>query len=143
MKSKSTGRIGEIVRRGLDSATVLMNEKMIQLPIDDLEWANTLVEGKKTKKATGLSISTRKSQFSTSLDVRGKRVDEVVSVLEKYIDEALLLGISQVYILHGKGYGILRKVVRDYLKELGTLVNYHSEEVDKGGDGITIVNFEK
>lgn len=143
VKSRATGRSGEVVRVSGDSATVLMNEKMIQLPINDLEVCKGSISAQKKSGNTGVSLSSRKAQFSTSIDLRGKRVEEVVPELEKYIDEALLLGIRQVYILHGRGYGILRKVVRDYLRELGDLVSYRSEETDKGGDGITIVDFER
>lgn len=80
-------------------------------------------------------------EFQLTLDLRGKRVDEAVSMLQKYIDDAILLSINEVRILHGKGNGVLRQVSRDYLRTLKDVKSLRSEAPESGGDGITVVSF--
>jgi DNA mismatch repair protein MutS2 len=75
----------------------------------------------------------------STLDIRGKRVEEVIPVLDQFIDDALLLGHSELKILHGKGEGVLRKVVRDHLKKVKQVVSLSDEHVERGGVGITVV----
>lgn len=81
----------------------------------------------------------RQANFSPLLDVRGKRVEEVVPLLHQFLDDALLLGQSDIRILHGKGGGVLRKVVREELKKTGHVASVADEHIERGGDGITVV----
>ena len=87
----------------------------------------------------GVELHQRQSEFSSVLDIRGKRVEEVLPLLVRFMDDAVLLSQSEVKILHGKGEGVLRKVVRDYLKTLKSVANFHDEHADRGGDGMTLV----
>ena len=80
------------------------------------------------------------SSFSPTLDVRGMRVEEVMPVLTRFMDDSVQFGLSQVSILHGKGEGVLRKVVRDYLKKIKSVSGFRDEHADRGGDGITWVD---
>jgi DNA mismatch repair protein MutS2 len=73
------------------------------------------------------------------LDVRGMRVEELLPLLTRFLDDAVLLGQPEVRIIHGKGEGVLRKVVREYLSTLKALGNFRDEHADRGGEGITIV----
>jgi DNA mismatch repair protein MutS2 len=63
----------------------------------------------------------------------------VVPLLEKFVDQAVLLSHAQLKIIHGKGEGVLRKIVRDYLKKVKPVVSVSDEHADRGGDGITLV----
>lgn len=96
----------------------------------------------RTSKMDGTTISevmNRKvAQFNHTLDLRGKRADEAVAELEEYIDEASLLGIKQVKILHGKGNGILRHVVRQALGKRKEIKTFRDEVLELGGAGITV-----
>jgi len=85
----------------------------------------------------GLSRAT--STFSPQLDVRGMRVEELIPVLTRFMDDATQFGMTEVSILHGKGEGVLRKVARDYLKGLKQVVGFRDEHADRGGAGITLV----
>ena len=78
--------------------------------------------------------------FDAKVDLRGMSKDEALRVLEKFVDNALLSNASSLRILHGKGDGILRKVVRQKLREYGSNIGnvYHPEQ-ESGGDGVTIV----
>jgi len=79
--------------------------------------------------------------YRLTLDIRGHRADEAFSVLQRYFDDAILLGIPEVRILHGKGNGILRQITREYLSALKEVKKFHDEELERGGSGITVVTF--
>jgi DNA mismatch repair protein MutS2 len=92
------------------------------------------------KKSPFMSdINEKAIHFKLSLDLRGKTADEAVMMVQKYIDDAYLLRIKEVSILHGKGEGILRKAVRDYLSSIEEVVSFDDEQHDRGGSGITKV----
>ena len=80
-------------------------------------------------------------QFQLTLDLRGKRADETFSLLQHYIDDAILLNIPEVRILHGKGNGVLRQITRDYLAGVNEVKKFGDEQLERGGTGITVVNF--
>jgi len=80
--------------------------------------------------------------FEVTLDLRGKRVDETISLLQKYIDDAIMLSIPEVRILHGKGNGVLRQVTRDYLRSVKEIKSAKDELLERGGSGITVVVFK-
>lgn len=88
---------------------------------------------------TGIKLHEKQAAFSPLLDVRGKRAEEVISLLDQFLDTAVLLGYSELKILHGKGEGILRTVVRNELKKHRQVENVADEHVDRGGAGITVV----
>jgi DNA mismatch repair protein MutS2 len=90
-------------------------------------------------RSLGIDIIKKQASFESTLDVRGKRVDEVVPLLIQFLDDAVLLGQGELRILHGKGEGVLRKVVRDQLKKTKAVASFADEHIDRGGDGITVV----
>ena len=73
--------------------------------------------------------------------MRGKRADEAIAIINNYLDDAILLNTSEISILHGKGDGILRKVIRDHLSSVKEVKKFKDSHPDRGGHGITIVNF--
>jgi DNA mismatch repair protein MutS2 len=81
----------------------------------------------------------RRLRFKPSIDVRGLRTDEAVIKVEKLVDEASMLNIGEVRILHGKGNGVLRQMIREYLKSSPAVASYEDEDIRQGGTGITIV----
>jgi DNA mismatch repair protein MutS2 len=89
--------------------------------------------------SSGINLQEKRAHFNSTLDIRGKRVDEVTSMLDQFLDTAILLSQAELRILHGKGEGILRKVVRDHLKHYAQVESIRDEHVERGGDGITIV----
>jgi len=90
-------------------------------------------------RSVGLNIYEKQARFSSSLDVRGKRVEEVIPLVEQFMDTAILLSQSELRILHGKGEGVLRKVIREQLRKYKEVASVADEHVERGGDGITIV----
>jgi DNA mismatch repair protein MutS2 len=88
-----------------------------------------------------VSISEKKLNFKQQIDVRGMRADEALQKVAGYIDEAIISDVSEVRILHGKGNGILRELIRNYLKTIDFVISADDEHIDFGGAGITVVRF--
>jgi len=103
--------------------------------------SHTTTEKEITRRlsSAGINVHEKQANFSPSLDVRGKRVDEVIPLLEQFLDTAILLAQSQLKILHGKGEGVLRKVIREHLKKYKAVASFADDHADRGGDGITLV----
>jgi len=87
-------------------------------------------------------INEKTANFKLTIDLRGKRADEAMSMLQKYIDEAILLNMNEVSILHGKGYGILRDIIREYLQSIDEIQKFTDAPIEHGGSGITRVYFK-
>ena len=87
-------------------------------------------------------IDTRKLNFRQDLDVRGMRGDEAINAVTYFIDDAILVGMSRVRILHGTGSGILRQLIRQYLATVPNVKSFRDEHVQFGGAGITIVDLD-
>jgi DNA mismatch repair protein MutS2 len=87
-------------------------------------------------------LNTRMANFSVTLDVRGMRAEEAATAVIQYMDEALLLNIKEVKIIHGKGDGILRKVVRDNLRSIDEVIHIEDEHIERGGSGATVVRLK-
>lgn len=81
-------------------------------------------------------------KFKVQLDVRGKMADEALQMVQKYLDDAYLLRVKEVSILHGKGEGILRKVIRDFLAQTDEVESFGDEHIEHGGAGITRVKLK-
>ncbi len=93
-----------------------------------------------TNSFTG-SISEAISSFNAELDLRGMRGEHAIHEVEKYMDKSIMLGFPVVKLIHGKGDGILRKMIREYLKKYSQVNRLEDEHADRGGDGITYVYF--
>ena len=99
---------------------------------------------KKKKKASGYGkMYKRKAQtISTSIDVRGKNMDDAVMDVEKYIDDAFISGLREVTVIHGRGEGILRKGIQDMLKRNKNVDSFRNGGFNEGGDGVTVVKLK-
>ncbi|MEQ8239765.1 MAG: Smr/MutS family protein [Cyclobacteriaceae bacterium] len=95
-----------------------------------------------TKKMGGFNMVDKMSRFSGEIDVRGMRAEEALTKVDAYVDNALLLGTDSVRLLHGKGYGILKEVLRNHLKSHPSIATLNDEHIDYGGAGITVVTFK-
>lgn len=84
----------------------------------------------------------RRLNFKPEIDVRGKRAEEALQIVNDFIDEAIVINMSTVKILHGKGDGILRQLIRQYLETVDVVKSCRDESVQFGGSGITVVEFE-
>ena len=84
-------------------------------------------------------LSDKRKDFKTQLDLRGERAEIAVDKVSKFIDLARLLGEKELSILHGKGTGILKMVIREYLRSNSEVKSFKSAQVEFGGEGITMV----
>lgn len=141
--------IGEVVEVQSGYAQVLFNNTHMRIPLSGLEVVSIseYKEFIKMKTRSNYSeiykhIDDKIAGFKTTLDVRGKRAEEISEIIEKYIDDALLLKFYEVRILHGKGFGVLRRMIHELLTKHKNVVSYQIEHVERGGDGITIVTLK-
>ena len=88
------------------------------------------------------SISRRKLEFKPTIDIRGQRLADALDIVMHFIDDATMVGVGQVKILHGKGNGILREEIRKYLKTVPAVASFRDEAVQQGGAGITVVEMD-
>lgn len=94
---------------------------------------------KEVKRFGTSSYTDSAASFSPEIDLRGKRGEDAVAELERYFDRAVMFGFSSFKVIHGKGDGILRKLIRNYLKKYPQVSKMEDEHADRGGDGITYV----
>ncbi|MFY0690188.1 MAG: endonuclease MutS2 [Cyclobacteriaceae bacterium] len=94
------------------------------------------------KKIGGISIIDKANSFTSELDLRGKRAEEALPLVDRFIDDALLTGASELRILHGKGHGILRDIIRNHLRDESHISTMSDEHIDRGGSGITLVTLK-
>lgn len=85
-------------------------------------------------------INEKRKSFNPTLDLRGQRADGAMGRLQHFFDDAQLLGEKDLRILHGKGYGILKQMIRQWLRGNRDVQSFHSERIELGGDGITVVH---
>ena len=103
----------------------------------------TLMQETAQQKGSANEIKKAKTlQFSHEIDVRGMRGDEAIQAVTYFIDDAIMVGVSKVRILHGTGNGILRQLIRQYLRTTPGVRSAHDEHIQFGGAGITVVEFD-
>jgi DNA mismatch repair protein MutS2 len=127
---------GEIIEIKGKKAKVLFSHAQLEIALEKLIKIDPKNEKKSSPRA---KMIIEEKALSTTLDLRGKRADEALVELDKYIDQALLLGMHSFSILHGKGQGILRKIIRDQLSDYRELLRFEDAPSDSGGEGITEV----
>lgn len=128
---------GRIERMDKKTATVIVGQLRMTVPLKDLEPAGEPISIKTTPSIT--SNVTKQSGFDTLLDIRGMRAQEADSLMEKFMDDALVSGASLLRIVHGKGTGALKRMVDQKLQEY-PVVNIDRPTDQHGGSGVTIVS---
>lgn len=109
------------------------------VPVSKLERGVVAVVKQPKLGVQGLDVNERLKNFSTELNLIAHRGEDALKELQRYIDDAHLLGFKQVRIVHGKGYGILRKLIREWLSRSPLVDSYNDEHIELGGDGVTLV----
>ena len=139
--------IGEVTQVNGNDITVSFNSISLRTTLKSVEKiskrsARNIKRGGSLFNDTSVAevLNQKIARFQTTLDLRGQRADEALQALEAYLDEAQLLHIKQVRILHGTGTGVLRQVVRQFLNKQKNVASFHDEDLERGGYGITVVN---
>ena len=136
--------VGEVLAISDTDATILFDSIRLRTSPDKLRKVNH-AEARKTQRRwqNGIAddFSEKAEHFELTLDVRGHRAEEALDFVDKYLDEAKLLSIKEVSILHGKGNGILRKLIREKLSHMHEVERFCDASLETGGTGITRVYF--
>ena len=143
---KGQNTVGDLIELNDKNAVVAFGQLITTLPrkhvgrISSNE-AKKLEKGKRTGSSSlTQNFSQRRLTFQPEIDIRGQRVEEAISKIQGFIDEAIMFEVAQLRILHGKGHGILKSTIREYLRAEPMVRSYKDEHVDFGGAGITVVN---
>ncbi len=134
----SAEQVGEVIEIKKNKVLVVFGLIKMWIPLEELSPA-VKTKNQKKSESKGFQWIERQSAFQGELDLRGVRTEEAKNKLLVFLDEAYALGHSRVKIIHGRGDGILRKMLRDFLKSLNYVKEYASEHSERGGDGCTIV----
>lgn len=110
-------------------------------PVDAATYRKELSKNKPQPRIDW-SQNTRRNQFNSEIDVRGMRTEEALQVVQEFIDTAMMIQYRNLRILHGKGNGILRQMIRQYLESTGAVKSAIDEHVERGGAGITLVELD-
>ena len=139
VKNKSSNQDGEVLEVKKNKVLVAFGLLKMWVPLEELQF--TQGGGKQQKQAgkVGFNWVERQASFSGELDLRGVRGDEALLKVQKWLDEAYALGQGTVKIIHGRGDGILRKLLRQHFKTINYIKRYYDEHADRGGDGCTYV----
>lgn len=132
--------VGRVISVKGQSAIVQFGDMRSTIKINKLVKSNAREsKAQRATKTMGVDYVSKQSNFSPTLDVRGKRAEEIISVIDQFLDDAVLLSHHELRILHGKGEGVLRQLIRDHLKRHRDVVSFGDEHVERGGAGITQV----
>jgi DNA mismatch repair protein MutS2 len=139
--------VGDLIQLNDKSAVVAFGQLITTLPRQQVEQVSRN-EARKAEKSTGPvtrsrlldNYSERRLSFKPEIDIRGQRAEEAIQNIQEFIDEAIMFEAAQLRILHGKGHGILKETIRNYLRSEPLVRSFKDEHVDLGGAGITIVN---
>jgi DNA mismatch repair protein MutS2 len=137
--SDTTGQVLEIMKDNVviaigDLRTVAKRKRVIK--VDRLSVPKELRKSFNSRQTNDLA------SFNPEIDVRGMRTEDALGNIERLFDRAVMMGFGNLKIIHGKGDGILRKMIRQYLKKYEQVDRLEDEHADRGGDGITYVYFK-
>jgi DNA mismatch repair protein MutS2 len=126
-----------------NKALVVFDHLKTWVNINRLEAGKSPAAREVKRHTQGVDVNDRMKNFNTELNLIATRGEDALKELERYIDDAYLLGFKQVRIVHGKGYGILRKLIREWLQRSPLIDGFSNEHIEMGGDGVTIVNLKE
>ena len=144
VRIKGLSSVGKIESLDGKMATVIFGDMRTKMRAERLEHAEApkkeeprayVTVGRQTRE----TMDEHKLNFKQDIDVRGMRGDEALTAVTYFIDDAILVGVKRVRILHGTGTGILRQLIRQYLATRPDVESYRDEHVQFGGAGITVV----
>ena len=148
VRIKGQTSVGQVMEISGKNAVVMFGLMKTNVKAERLERTDAPKAAPLSNKATFVSSETqdrmyeKKLNFKQDIDVRGMRGDEAIQAVTYFIDDAILVGVSRVRILHGTGTGILRTLIRQYLATVPGVAHFQDEHVQFGGAGITVVDLK-
>ncbi|TWR31290.1 endonuclease MutS2 [Mucilaginibacter pallidiroseus] len=134
--SDTTGQVIELIK---DNAVLAMGELRTVVKRKRIEKVSKAAVPKELRRNTSNNSTGDMANFSPEIDVRGMRTEDALHAIEKLFDRALMMSFGSLKVIHGRGDGILRKMIRQYLKKYEQVDRMEDEHPDRGGDGITYV----
>ena len=145
VRIKDNGLVGEVSKISNKAVTVIVGNISSTMSPDRVERISSnefreaaRKEFKPAEQKVDSSLTDRRLNFSPELDIRGERLSDALNIVTHYIDDAVMLNIGSVRIIHGKGSGVLREEIQKYLKSIPGL-EVSDEDIRNGGTGVTIV----
>ena len=148
VRMKGQLEVGDVAEIHAGEAVVAFNTVTLKVPVEKLE----LIAGKEparkmVNRGHGYQnmvndMNARMANFKLTIDVRGMRAEETETLIQRYIDEAVMLHVTEVSILHGKGNGVLRTIIRNYLQSVPEVKHFADASLETGGSGITVVRLK-
>jgi DNA mismatch repair protein MutS2 len=140
---RSLNRTGFVVETGEAEATVQLGILKMKLSLTDLQPVERKAETPKMKASGGAGIRrTRDERLPLELDLRGKTLEESYVEVDRFLDEAFLAGVGQAHIIHGKGTGVLRAGIQQFLRKHKHVKSFRLGQYGEGGAGVTVVEFK-
>ncbi|MDJ1496922.1 endonuclease MutS2 [Cytophagaceae bacterium DM2B3-1] len=146
VRIKGQNTVGEVLSIKGKDAEIRIGELKSNVKINRLEkisrkeYRQQTVENQ--PRMQGIDINEKMANFSTQLDLRGKRGEEALTEVDAWIDQGIMLGSSELRIVHGKGDGILRNLIRNHLRRYREIASMNDEHADRGGSGVTIIKMK-
>ncbi len=148
VRLKDNGMVGEISKVSAKAVSVIIGSITTKLPRERVERV-TSNEYRAALKQTAppprqqydLGLSERKLNFKPEIDLRGARVSEAIEIVMRFLDDAIMLDVPSVRILHGKGTGALREEIQKYARTVRGVTSVSDEQIQFGGSGVTVVKF--
>ena len=149
VRLKDNDMVGEVTQISAKNISVAIGNIISKLPLEKVERISAAQYKESTRSTfrpavsfSSESISRRKLEFRPSIDIRGERLNDALEIVMHFIDDATMVGVGQVKILHGKGNGVLREEIRKYLRTVPSVATLRDEALQAGGSGITVVEMD-
>jgi len=145
VRLKDNGAVAEVISIKNKDVEISIGDLKSNVKLSRLEKISK-TEVKKELKAVerrgNYNTNEKMMDYSSNLDLRGKRGEEILPLIQTFIDEGYMLGVKNLRIVHGKGDGILREVTRNLLKTMPQVGKMEDEHADRGGPGVTLVTLK-
>lgn len=148
VRVKDNGMVGEVSLVSGKSVTVIIGDISSRMSADRVERISSNEFREASRKVlrpviqrNDAAIAERKARFKMEIDLRGQRVSEAMDAVTRYIDDAIMLGVPSVRIIHGKGTGALRDEIQRYVRTVPGVESAGDESIQLGGSGVTVVKF--
>lgn len=147
VRIKGQATIGEVLSiKGKDAEIAIgelkTNVKLTRLEKMSRKEFREAVKESVKPRMTGIDLNEKMMNFSFNLDLRGKRGEEALGAVDSLMNDAIMLGYPELRIIHGKGDGILRNLIRQHLRSYKQVSGMSDEHADRGGQGVTIVRMK-